>query len=328
MAIIYEESGRVFTLQTNTSSYQMKAGEHDVLLHLYYGEKIEPYDMSYLIMRADRGFSGNLYEARKDRTFSLDYLPQEYSCFGNGDYRADCLRAVNADGSQCADLRYKGYKVYKGKYSLPGLPALHEGDGGWETLEIALEDSASGLEVTLYYGVLESLDVIARAARIVNHGQKPVRLERALSFCLDMPDSSMDFMHFYGKHTMERMPERLPLHHGSQSVGSRRGTSSHHHNPFVILCRPEACEEQGECFSFSLLYSGSFTADSAAGVSTTPESGSMRIFFTPVYSTSSLPSRRVVEQEAASSTAQRGRTMFRMRCGLIFSVFWFWDASA
>ena len=32
--------------------------------------------------------------------------------------------------------------------------------------------------------------------------------------------------------------------------------------------------------------------------------------------------------EAASSTAQRGRTMFRMRCGLIFSVFWFWDASA
>ena len=76
MAIIYEESGRVFTLQTNTSSYQMKAGEHDVLLHLYYGEKIEPYDMSYLIMRADRGFSGNLYEARKDRTFSLDYLPQ------------------------------------------------------------------------------------------------------------------------------------------------------------------------------------------------------------------------------------------------------------
>ena len=210
MAIIYEESGRVFTLQTSTSSYQMKAGEHDVLLHLYYGEKIEPYDMSYLIMRADRGFSGNLYEARKDRTFSLDYLPQEYSCFGNGDYRADCLRAVNADGSQCADLRYKGYKIYKGKYGLPGLPALHEGDGGWETLEIALEDSASGLEVTLYYGVLESLDVIARAARIVNHGQKPVRLERVLSFCLDMPDSSMDFMHFYGKHTMERMPERLP----------------------------------------------------------------------------------------------------------------------
>lgn len=42
MAIIYEESGRVFTLQTSTSSYQMKAGEHDVLLHLYYGEKIEP----------------------------------------------------------------------------------------------------------------------------------------------------------------------------------------------------------------------------------------------------------------------------------------------
>lgn len=79
----------------------------------------------------------------------------------------------------------------------------------------------------------------------------------------------------------------------------------------IVRCRP---------------HSGSFTADSAAGVSTTPESGSMRIFFTPVYSTSSLPSRRVVEQEAASSTAQRGRTMFRMRCGLIFSVFWFWDA--
>ena len=86
MAIIYNETTGVFNLQTEHTTYQMKAGEFGFLLHLYYGERLEDgSDLSYLIQRADRGFSGNPYEARYDRTFSLDYFPQEYSCFGNGD---------------------------------------------------------------------------------------------------------------------------------------------------------------------------------------------------------------------------------------------------
>ena len=69
MGIFYEESGRVFTLQTRHSTYQMKADEQGVLLHTYYGEKTDNSDLSCLITRGDRGFSGNPFSMGcKDRT--------------------------------------------------------------------------------------------------------------------------------------------------------------------------------------------------------------------------------------------------------------------
>lgn len=258
MGIIYNEQTKVFTLQTKNTSYQMKVGQYGVLLHLYYGERIEDCDLSYLIMRADRGFSGNPYEAAKDRTFSLDYFPLEYSCFGIGDYRTSCLSAENPDGTEAVDLRYVSHRTYKGKYSLPGLPSMFWEESQGETLEITMEDPESHVRVYLYYGVLEDGDVITRAGRIENSTGGELRINRAMSLCLEMNRSNMDLVHFYGKHTMERQMERVPLHHGIQSVGSLRGTSSHHHNPFVIFCDKETGEDYGGCVGISFLYSGNF----------------------------------------------------------------------
>ena len=52
--------------------------------------------------------------------------------------------------------------------------------------------------------------------------------------------------------------ERVPLFHGVTELRSTRGTSSHQHNPFVILAEKTTSEEMGECYGFSLLYSGGF----------------------------------------------------------------------
>ena len=54
-----------------------------------------------------------------------------------------------------------------------------------------------------------------------------------------------------------------------QSVGSRRGHSSHEHNPFVILKRPNADEFQGEAIGFSFVYSGNFLAQAEVGAHNT-----------------------------------------------------------
>ena len=48
MAIKVSENGRLFTLQTKDSSYQMFADDKNVLLHLYYGEKIGEENLSGL----------------------------------------------------------------------------------------------------------------------------------------------------------------------------------------------------------------------------------------------------------------------------------------
>ena len=86
MAIQYQENGRIFTLHTDHSTYQMKADSYGNLLHLYYGDRTEG-SMEYMLTFEDRGFSPNPYEAGDDRTYSLDALPQEYPHQGSGDFR-------------------------------------------------------------------------------------------------------------------------------------------------------------------------------------------------------------------------------------------------
>lgn len=91
MAIKVSENGRLFTLQTKDSSYQMFADDKNVLLHLYYGEKIGEENLSGLIFCTDMGFAGNPEEAGINRKYSLDTLPQEIPGSGVGDFRDDMI---------------------------------------------------------------------------------------------------------------------------------------------------------------------------------------------------------------------------------------------
>ncbi len=259
--IAYNEETKVFTLHTKNSMYQMQVRDYDTLVHLYYGADIGDTEASHRIICLDRGFSGNPYEAGEDRTFSLDVLPQEYSGYGNGDYRINSLEVTHEDGSDAVHLRYEGYKTAKGKYSLEGLPCMFGNEDEVETLEITLYDRISNLKVHLLYGVFHELDVITRAVRIENQGKKTVTIQRAMSMEMDYTNKHMDFIHFYGRHTMERQTERLPLHHGVQSVESKRGMSSHQHNPFVILCDKMTSEKHGDCYGFALAYSGNYRCE-------------------------------------------------------------------
>ncbi len=252
-------NNQIFSLHTKHSTYQMKV-DRDFLIHTYYGPYVGDSDMSYLARCIDRGFSGNP-DGITDKGYSLDTQLLEYPSYGTGDFRNDCLRVAYADGSQVTDLKYVSHEIKEGKYGLEGLPAMYQGDENVQTLEVVLQDVYKNLEVILYYGVFENLDVITRACKIVNKGEDKVNLLRAYSMCLDFNNKDMDFVHFYGRHAMERIMERTPLHHGLQSVGSRRGFSSHQHNPFVILCSHNAGEDHGNCYGASFVYSGNFAAE-------------------------------------------------------------------
>ena len=257
MAIIVDEKTGLFQLITDNTEYQMKADKYGVLKHLWYGEKTG-CDMEYLQSYPDVGFSGNIYDAGNDRTYSLDTLPLEYACDGVGDYRVTGAAAVHSDGSCALDLRYKGYRISKGKYSIKGLPAVYADVSESETLEIVLKDKYSDIEVTLRYGVLPKLDIITRCASVANNTNEPVILTKAASLCLDIPHGEWEWVHFHGRHAMERLTERMPLCHGIQESSSKRGTSSHHQNPSVLLCSSDCTETSGSCIGAILAYSGSF----------------------------------------------------------------------
>ena len=259
MAVRFDEKKNLFTLQTLESTYQMKVDDHGVLLHTYYGAPADETDFSYLIGPEDRGFSGQPGDEKKDRTYSMDYYPLEYPVQGNGDFRVKALKAGFEGEVPALDLRFVSYELEKGKPSLPGLPALFEAEAGEvETLKITLKDRLEEIYVTLFYGVFEKKNVITRAASIENRSGKNVTLKRALSLGLDFMEGDLDLIHFSGKHAGERQFERRNLPHGITEISSSRGTSSHHHNPFVILCDKDTTEDFGNAYGVSFIYSGGF----------------------------------------------------------------------
>ena len=256
MSIRYLEDKKQLIIETKNTVYQMKIDELGYLQHLYYGAKIGQNDMSYTFRTYEHGFSGNPYDMRNNRAYSLDCMAQEYTSFGVGDFRINSIAASCSDGSRCAEFRYVEHEIFAGKYSIPGLPSVYDNGDEAETLVVTLIDNAANIRIRLYYGVFEELDIITRAAEITNVGKEIVWLRKASSACLELPFGNWDMIHFHGRHCMERQPERVPLFHGIHTLQSVRGMSSHQHNPFIILCDKDSNEENGLCYGMMLMYSG------------------------------------------------------------------------
>ncbi|MCG4532938.1 alpha-galactosidase [Mediterraneibacter faecis] len=260
MGIIYCEKDRTFTLQTKNTTYQMQVDRYGFLLHLYYGKKTDGC-MDYLLTYYDRGFSGNPYDAGEDRTYSMDTLPQEFPCYGNGDFRSTAFAVENADGSMSCDLRYKSHKIFDGKYNLQGLPAVYASEEEAQTLEILMEDPVTGVKVVLLYGVLPAQDIITRSVSVKNESSGKIYLNKIESASLDFLYGDYELLTFYGRHAMERNVQRVPVVHGTQKIGSVRGTSSHQYNPMMILAEKETTENKGNCYAMSFVYSGCFQGE-------------------------------------------------------------------
>ena len=218
MAILINEEKKLFTLNTKNTTYQMKVIDYGYLAHLYYGKKMDG-DMSYVITHYDRGFSGNPYEAQEHREFSLDNIPLEYSCYGNGDFRTPAFNIKDIEGIHGCDLRYVSYEVMDSKYSLKGLPAAYTNDGEkGETLKIVLQDPQVGVEVDLLYGIIEDKDLITRSAIVRNISDADIFVAKASSVSLDFVTGDYDLIHFHGRHAMERMYEREAINHGVKKI--------------------------------------------------------------------------------------------------------------
>ena len=256
MAIKFYEDKKFFSLTTKNTEYQIKINEIGMVLHTYYGKKVGSLDMSYLIKKIDRGFSGNPYECRNERGVSADTLPQEYPTDGAGDYRVSALKTELPNGSGTCDLRYRSHEIKSGRDSLKDLPYVRAESDRVDTLKLVLEDKIAGILVILSYQVFEEKDIISRYTVIENVSGGRIVINKAASACFDIMGNDPDFIHFHGRHAMERLPERQKVGHEIHRISSKRGMSSHHNNPFVIVCDRDTGELSGNCYGIMLMYSG------------------------------------------------------------------------
>lgn len=258
MSIIFHEKTKVFHLQNDAISYIMMVLPNGQMGHLYFGKRIhDREDFENLLEVVPRPMSSGTFE--RDKSFSLEHIKQELPSYGTGDYRSPAVEIQQENGSRISDFRYHSHHVEAGKPKLPGLPATYTEDPKEaETLVLNLYDSVTGVWAELFYTIFAQGGILARSIRYSNKGTQPVQLSRAMSLCLDLPDSEYDWVQLSGAWARERHVKTRRLTMGIQSVGSIRGNSSHEHNPFLILKRPLTSEQQGEAIGFSFVYSGNF----------------------------------------------------------------------
>lgn len=261
MPITFDEKRKIFKLDTLDSTYAIGIRE-GYLIHLYYGKKIPDDNLLDLPFR---GYFATISPKNvhvDDYKFSLDVQPMEYSCNGSGDYRLAALSIKDSMGKTTTDIRYLDHKIYNGKPKLKGLPATYcNDDSEAQTLELITIDSFTGAKVTLYYTAFANYSVITESVKVENTGKETFEIEKVASCCVNFPSMDYNMINLSGVWSRERRVITRHLAHGIQSVASKRGSSSHNHNPFVALVDDKGGEDFGDAFGFNLVYSGNFSAD-------------------------------------------------------------------
>ncbi len=260
MTIVYDEETQTFHLRSRSSSYMMQLVKSKYLAHVHWGGQIRGTNAAQLLsFRRRCSFSPSTDP--EDLALSLDTLPQELPGFGGSDFRTPAYQIQLENGTTVSELIYESHRIYSGKPALQGLPSTYAIEGSEaDSLDIVLRDSRIGLKAILTYTAFRETDAVARSVRYVNESGRPIKLLRALSMGIDFPHDDFDMLHLSGSWARERHIERRPLASGRTVIESRRGASSHSLNPFLALLSKDADEDRGEAYGFSLVYSGSFTA--------------------------------------------------------------------
>jgi len=260
MGIFFDQDTQIFHLQTRRSSYIMQLAGAGYLAHVYWGSRVRGTNPASILTLKERcSFTPSTDPDRL--SLSLDTLPQELPAYGTSDFRVPPVQTQAADGTAANEFIYESHRIYAGKPSLEGLPAVYaESEDEAETLELVLTDDLLGLKAVLVYTVFHEFDAVIRSVRYENRGSEPLKLLRALSLGVDLPHAEFDMLHLSGSWARERHIQKRPLVPGASVIESRRGASSHSLNPFMALLAKGADEDHGDVYGFSLVYSGNFLA--------------------------------------------------------------------
>ena len=260
MAIVYDASSKTFNLSTSKTSYVLKVLDSNHVAHVYWGKKIKAKNLDYVLR--SKNWGSFLTNTDNIDDFMLEMTPQEYPGYGSTDLRTPAVELQFSDGTSATDFRYESHNIYVGKNKLNNLPATYvEDENEAMTLELTLVDSLKNVKLILSYSVFEEFDAITRSVKIINESNEDVNINRVLSANVDFRDSDYELLQLSGAWARERHIIRKEIRSGSQSIGSRRGSSSHAQNPFMALVRKDTTEQHGEVYGFSLIYSGNFLAN-------------------------------------------------------------------
>jgi len=211
------------------SSYVFASDPAGLLRHLHWGRPIR--DVRQFDLRPLAEVSTN------DPVAHL--TPEEYPVHGGFRYGETCLRVVLPSGSRELRMEVTGHRVDD------------------EVLVVQQCDEHAGISIDLCYRTIDDLDLIERWVVLRNNGSHAVTVENFCSGQLHIPAKDLRFTNVHGHWNAEQQQFRQQVSYGKIVIEMRRGTSTHHHNPYLILDR-DAGEHQGDVWFAALNYGGNF----------------------------------------------------------------------
>ena len=245
---------KVFSLETNNTSYLFRVTTRGHLEHVYYGTRVSLADADALCLKNNMMLGTTVAYDDKDTAYSLETLPQEYSGIGKGDFRHTPMELILPDGSFVTDFVYVSHSVSGTPVSDEALPFA---SGKGETLTVVLADKKyPDIQLELYYTVFADCNVIARHAKLCNRGDGDIIIRKLMSFMFDLPRADYTMLTLDGGWAKESHIHERPISYGILVNDSTTGGSSNRHNPAFMLKAKGANEQWGEVLGFNLIYSG------------------------------------------------------------------------
>ncbi|MGW0908346.1 alpha-galactosidase [Streptomyces sp. NPDC002853] len=240
----------VWLLRTPHTSYALRIDATGAPCHLAWGPRLTLAQAEELA--AAPAPPASSFEGRPP-------VGEELPVDGGARYGTPSLQVRFADGTRAFEWEASGHRV-------------HEPAPGSSELALEFRDRHHPLEVTLHYRVHDDSDVIERWCVLRNSGEETVTLLRADSAAWTLPArDDYRLSHVTGQWSAETQLRRDRLPFGETVLTSRRGITSHHANPWVMLDAGEATEDHGQVWSAALAWSGSWrvtvqrTPDGRAG---------------------------------------------------------------
>ena len=234
MSMAISTKNDMFLLSTQSTSYAFGIDDRGLVRHLYWGRKLP--NVEELDMPALTEVSTN------DPVFEI--TPEEFPVHGGLRYKEHCLKASFADGTRELVYQYTGYDV-------------EEGDD-WEELILHLRDEHYEFFMDLHYKLYPQYDLMERSVVLHNQSDEPIQIQQIHSAQFHIPYENLNFSNVHGHWGAEQQRFTQKVSYGKILFESRRGISTHNHNPYFILDR-DATETAGDVYFGALRLSGNFS---------------------------------------------------------------------
>ena len=234
-SISHDPDHRLWVMSGPASSYVLHLDDEDRLRGLHWGPRLTPEQAASLL---ERPLPRRQFEDPVDGLLALDTA-------GAMRYGHAAVQVRFADGVRDLELSWTGESRTD-----------HE-------LVLIFADRHYPLTVEAHFRVHADTDVMERHLVLRHTGtedaDKPITVVRADSATWTVPRRrGYRLSQVHGQWGAETQLTRTELPHGETVLSSRRGTTSHHANPWVMLDDGTATEEHGRIHSCALAWSGSW----------------------------------------------------------------------